>query len=115
VAVLDIDPSLVHVRFTRTEKVLGLIRDFAFLRDAIAGVDLEDNGIALVEGLRAPGLSLPGRRRLGTWRSPGRRAAVSVVTGERTIRVMLIGQEFDEVVISSRHAPTWADELRDRH
>jgi hypothetical protein len=112
VATLTMTASEIRVRFTRSEKILGLARDITFPRAAVTEVSVHDDALAAVRGLRAPGLAIPGRRRVGTWRAPGRRAAVSVVAGTPAVRIELTGQKYDEVVISSTDAEEWAAALR---
>lgn len=111
-ATLHVTPTEVRVSFTRTEKILGLLRDFTFPRTAVSGVSVHDDGLSAVGGLRAPGLAVPGRRRIGTWRRRGTRVAVSAVAGMPTLRVELTGQRFDEVVLSGTDAAAWAATLQ---
>jgi hypothetical protein len=113
-ATIDITPQALTVRFTTAEHVGGLIRDITVPRSAVSSVAVEPDGIRAVGGLRAPGLQLPGRRKVGTWRGFGdqpRRTAVSVTRGEPAVRITLVGQKFDQLLIGARDAASVADAL----
>jgi hypothetical protein len=113
-ATIDITPQTLTIRFTTAEHVGGLIRDITVPRSAISAVVAEPDGIRAVSGLRAPGLALPGRRKVGTWRGLGehpRRTAVSVTHGEPAVRITLVGQKFDQLLIGTKDAASVADTL----
>jgi hypothetical protein len=113
-ATIDITPQTLTVRFTTAEHIGGLIRDITVPRGAVAAVAVEPDGIRAVSGLRAPGLGLPGRRKVGTWRGLGdrpRRTAVSVSHGEPAVRITLVGQKFDQLLIGTKDAASVADAL----
>jgi hypothetical protein len=111
-ATIDLTPQTLTVRFTTAEHVGGLIRDITVPRSAVSSVAVEPDGIHAVGGLRAPGLALPGRRKVGTWRGFGnqpRRTAVSVTRGEPAVRITLVGQKFDQLLIGTTEATSVAD------
>ena len=111
---IDITPETLSVRFSTSEHVLGLIRDISVPRSAVGEVTVEADALAAVRGLRAPGLGLPGRRKVGTWRGFGgapRRTAVSVRQGQPAVRIALLGQRWDQVVIGADDATELAARL----
>jgi hypothetical protein len=113
-ATIDLTPQTLTVRFTTAEHVGGLIRDITVPRSAVTSVAVEADGIDAVSGLRAPGLALPGRRKVGTWRGLGehpRRTAVSVTHGEPAVRITLVGEKFDQLLIGTKDAASVADTL----
>jgi hypothetical protein len=113
-ATIDLTPQTLTVRFTTAEHVGGLIRDITVPRSAVTSVAVEADGIRAVGGLRAPGLALPGRRKVGTWRGLGdqpRRTAVSVARGEAAVRITLAGQKFDQLLIGTTDAESVAGTL----
>jgi hypothetical protein len=113
-ATIDLTPQTLTVRFTTAEHVGGLIRDITVPRSAVTSVAVEVDGIRAVSGLRAPGLALPGRRKVGTWRGLGdqpRRTAVSVTRGEAAVRITLAGQKFDQLLIGTTDAESVAETL----
>lgn len=102
-ATITSTPTTLSVTFTTFEKVAGLLRDISVPRSAVAAVTVEPDGIRAAKGLRAPGLGLPGRRKIGTWRRRGdgrtRRTAVSVRRGQPAVRIELLGTSWDQLLI----------------
>lgn len=111
-ATLHIRPTTVRVELTRAEKFFGMLRDRTFPTSAVTAVEVVDDGLGAVRGIRAPGLGLPRRRKVGTWRRRGRRALVSVRAGQPAVRLTLQGEKFDEVVLSHPDARSWGETLR---
>ena len=95
---LTLTDTQVQLRFTTAEKVLGLVRDRDVPRTAVTSARVEQDGLAAVRGLRAPGLGLPGLRKIGTWRGQGR-TLVSVRRNEPALVVELEGERFDRLVV----------------
>jgi hypothetical protein len=95
---LTITDNTVQLRFTTAEKILGLVKDQEFPREAVLSARVEQDGLSAATGVRAPGLGLPGVRKVGTWRGKGR-TLVSVRRGEPAVVVELTGQKFDRLVI----------------
>lgn len=110
-AALDITPDTVTVRFTTAETVLGLCRGVTFPRSSITGVTVVADGLAATRGIRAPGLGLPGVRKIGTWRRRGAKELVSVRRGQPAVRIELTGQPHAAVVIGVDDAERVAAEL----
>ena len=102
-ATLTVTPTDLVVRFTRFEKVFGLVRDHSFPLSAVTDATVEPKGFAAVRGLRAPGLALPGRVLVGTWRGRGR-TLVAVRRDEPAVVVELTGQGFDQLVVGTADA-----------
>ena len=61
-ATISVTDNVLQVRFTRLEKVLGLVRDHSFPVSAVSDARVETDGLAAARGIRAPGLGIPGRR-----------------------------------------------------
>ena len=111
-ATVEVGDRTLAVRFSRREKVAGLLRDIEVPRTAVVDVTAEPDGLAAVRSFRAPGLALPGRRKIGTWRGRGRRTAVSVTAGQPAVRVRLTGVRYDELLIGVPDAARTAEDLR---
>ncbi|ATQ31976.1 hypothetical protein D092_22400 [Rhodococcus ruber Chol-4] len=111
---LSIDHGVLTLRFTRFEKIAGLIRDVDVPLDAIRDVEVHADGLAATRGMRAPGLGLPGARKIGTWRARGRNELVAVRRGQPALRVELSGHARDALVIGMDDAEQWAERLRTR-
>jgi hypothetical protein len=97
-------PEALSIRLTRREKVAGLLRDLVVPWRSVSSVTVEDDGMKAVRGLRAPGLALPGRVKIGTWRRRGGRSMVVVRAGVPTLRIVLQGERYDELLLSHPEA-----------
>ncbi|MBM7805306.1 hypothetical protein JOD57_001143 [Geodermatophilus bullaregiensis] len=110
-ATIETTSGTLRVSLTRTEKVLGLLRDLEVPLSAVRSVAVVPDGVAAARGVRAPGLGLPGLRLIGTWRRRGSRTLVSVRRGRPTVRVELAGQCHDTVLVSADDAAAVAAAL----
>ena len=71
---IDLEAGALRVELTRGEKLAALRRaDVVIPWAQIRSVEAVADPIRLVHGLRAPGLGIPGRTKIGTWRSKGRK------------------------------------------
>jgi hypothetical protein len=110
-ATITIDERTVAVRFTTAEKIGGLLRDQVFDREAITAAEHVPDGLAATKGMRAPGLALPWRRRIGTWRSRRGKELVSVRRGEPAVRLHLTGGRWASLLIGHPDAAAVAAAL----
>jgi hypothetical protein len=110
-ATVTTTPQALRVTLTTTEKVLGLLRDLEVPRSSVTSVEAVADGLAAARGLRAPGLGLPGVRKIGTWRARGEKSLVSVRRGQPAVRVRLAGQRFDSLLLGTDDAAALAAEL----
>lgn len=92
-------------------KIGGLVGDQRIPRTAVTSAAVVEDGYGATSGMRAPGLGIPGRRKLGTWRSRARRHLVDVRRGEPAVRIELAGQRYDTLVIGTSAASSVATEL----
>lgn len=81
-ATIDPAGNRVHIRLTRAEKIFALRGDITIDPRHIIEAAVVPDGLAATKGLRAPGLGLPGKAKIGTWRRPGE-VTVAIVTGKR--------------------------------
>ena len=114
-ATITSTPTTLSVTFSTYEKVAGLLRDISIPRTTVASVTVEADGIKAAKGIRAPGLGLPGLRKVGTWRrrSNGRsvRTAVSVKAHQPALRIQLSGSSWDQLLIGHPQAERIAADL----
>ncbi len=96
---IHVSDDTLTVRPALRSRLAGLLRDQVVPRSAVTAVEVVDDGLSAVRGLRAPGLALPGRR-VGTWRGRGARRWVDVRRGQPALRVQLHGQRYDELLVS---------------
>jgi hypothetical protein len=108
---LQVTPPTLSLRLTRGEKMLGLLRDVQVPLSAVRRIEVVADPLPAVRGLRAPGLALPGLRKVGTWRRPGERTLVSVRRGQSAVRVLLEGQRYDTLLVGADDAEAVATEL----
>jgi len=110
-ATLQSTATAVRVRFTPAERLAGLVRDVEVPRTAVSAVEVVPDPLTALHGLRAPGLALPGIRKIGTWRGRGMRTLVSVRRDQPAVRVELTGQRFTSLLIGADDAARLAAEL----
>jgi len=110
-ASLRVSTDTIEVRFTRVEKLLGLVRDLDVPLSAVVSVVLADKGVTAVRGIRAPGLGVPGVRLIGTWRGQGR-TLVSVTRDQPAVVIDLGDQRYARLIIGADDAAVLVDELR---
>ena len=113
-AMLRVSDNELRVELTTREKVAGLHGDISVPIAAVRDVSVEDDALATVRGLRAPGLAIPGRTKIGTWRRRGSRAFVVARRGVPAVRVALEGAGPDELILSTRDAEAVAGAVRTR-
>jgi hypothetical protein len=111
-ATLTITADRLHLHLTTAEKVVGLHGDVDVPLAAVRDVRVEPDALAAVSGLRAPGLSLPTRTKIGTWRGRGRRRFIVARRGMPAVRVALDGAGYDELLVSTPAAEDVARSLR---
>ena len=109
---ITLSDTTLAVRLSPVEKLLGLLGDQEIARDAVTDVQVVPDGMSVVRGVRAPGLALPRRRKLGTWRGGGATRLVDVRAGEPALQVRLSGHRYDELLLSTPAAEALAAALR---
>jgi hypothetical protein len=108
---LHVEGNDLALRFTTFEKIAGLVRDTRVPLSSIRSVEVVEDGLAAAKGLRAPGLGLPGIRKLGTWRTLGAKSLVSVRRDVPAVRITLDGERYDTLLVSTPDAAAIADRL----
>lgn len=111
-ATVDLSTDTIRVRLTPAEKVWALRGDLAFPRGAVRAVTVEPDGVRAIRGIRAPGLGVPGRRMVGTWRGRTGREFVSVRADQPAVRITLTGQRYDSLLIGADDAAALAEAVR---
>ena len=105
------DHDLV-IELTTLEKVAALHGDIRIPLSAIAGVEVVPDALAAVRGLRAPGLALPGRTKIGTWRTRTGAEFVVALRGQPGVRFTLTGHKLTSVLLGDEDAERVADRVR---
>jgi hypothetical protein len=94
-----IQNGTVTLQLTTGEKVAGLHGDLEFPLSAVTSVEVVPDALAAAHGLRAPGLSLPGVRKVGTWRTKEGSEFVVASAGQSGVRLHLQGEKLSSVLI----------------
>lgn len=102
----------VTVRLGVWEKIAGLHGDFRFPLSAITAVEVDHDPLSSVRGIRAPGLHVPGRVKIGTWRRSGGKTFALARRSTPAVRLDLTGQPYCRMVISVGDAAEAAHSLR---
>jgi hypothetical protein len=108
---VHVTDTTVTIRQSRLEKLAGLYDDLEVPRSAIRSVEVLDDGIRAVTGIRAPGLGLP-TIKLGTWRGRSGPHYVAVRRGQPALRLELEGERHRTVLVSTTQAEQLARQLR---
>lgn len=103
-AVVQVTGDRVRIQLTRGEKIAALHGDLDLPRAAVRSAEVVADGPAAVTGLRAPGLALPGRVKIGTWRGRGGPRFAVVRRGQPTLRLGLEGTRYTSVLVSTPDA-----------
>jgi len=96
--------TVLAVRFSRSEKLAGLLRDFDVSLSAVRAACVEPDGMAAATGMRAPGLGVPGLAKIGIWRRGGRRTVVVVRRGRPALHVELSGHRLTALLLGADDA-----------
>ena len=109
-ATVDRSGDVLQVRLSAPEKVAGLLRDVEVPVASVRRATVEADALGAVRGVRAPGLALPGRVKIGTWRGHGR-TLVAVRRGVPALRLELTRGPYDAVLVSTPDAAALAAQL----
>lgn len=105
-AMVTVQGDQLRVGLSRGRRWAALRRsDVAVPLGAISAVEPVAEPYRLVHGWRAPGLAIPGRTRIGTWRAHGHKTFVDARKGEPGLRVTLLNGRagadgLDELLLS---------------
>ncbi|MFC9515714.1 alpha/beta hydrolase [Nocardiaceae bacterium NPDC056970] len=114
---LSVQGDRLVLRLSRFERIAGLRGDVAIPVEQIRDVDVVADAFANTRGMRAPGLGVPRRLRIGTWRGRGARTFVVARAGVPAVRVRTVGRaagaELDELIVTTPDAAQVAGRIRD--
>ncbi|MGB0120387.1 MAG: hypothetical protein WBP55_05490 [Solirubrobacterales bacterium] len=102
---LLVEPSL-------TERIFALRGDIEVPLTEITDVEVVADGLATARGIRAPGLSIPGYMKTGTWRRSGEKAFVAARRNRPSLKIsMAASSEWSNILVSCDDAEDWAGKL----
>jgi hypothetical protein len=90
--------TTIHVRFSRWEKVAGLLHDQDIPLTAVTRIDVVEDWRPVVHGLRV-GFALPGIAAIGTYRRRGELVLVSVRRHRPALQIHLTGQRYESLLL----------------
>ena len=101
---VKLEGDRIVVELTATEKLLALRGNISVPADQLVAVDVVGDGLSETQhfrnGLRSPGLSVPGQIKVGIWRRVGARVYVSVRRGQPAVKLTLAdGGEWGSLII----------------
>ena len=111
-AAIVLENNEVAVRLQPWEKLAGLLRDLRFPLSSVSRVEVVADAFGAVTGFRAPGLAIPGRSRIGTWRRRDGKLFAVARRGKPAVRIGLRGHAFSSVVVCVEDAAGVAERLR---
>ncbi|MEV4140279.1 hypothetical protein AB0J72_49980 [Dactylosporangium sp. NPDC049742] len=79
---------------------------------AITAVEVVPDALAAGRGLRAPGLAVPGLRKIGTWRTRDGAEFVVAGRGQAGVRLTLTGHRLASVLLGDDDAESLAERIR---
>ena len=100
------------IELTTAEKVAALHGGIRIPLSAITDVEVVPDALGAVRGVRAPGLALPGRVKIGTWRSREGAEFVVARRGQVGVRLTLTGHELASILLGDEDAEEVAERLR---
>jgi hypothetical protein len=108
---VELSGDTLAIHLTPLERAGGLLKDLRIPVTAIVSAAAVPDGLRAARGLRAPGLAIPGRVKVGTWRGRNARSYVAVRPGP-ALRLRLAGLTYDTVVVSTPNAVHLASQLQ---
>jgi hypothetical protein len=109
---LALGSDVLVIELSAAEKIAGLHGDVRIPLAAITGIEVVPDALAAAHGLRAPGLSLPGVRKVGTWRNRAGSEFVLARRGQGGVRLTFAGQKLTSVVLGDDDAEALAARIR---
>jgi len=99
-AELRIEGDELVLELTTVEEIEGVHGTVRLPASSIRSVEVLDDAIHAVHGMRAPGTGIPGSTAVGTFRSPDEKMfAVVHHDTPRGVRVRLEGADYDELIV----------------
>ena len=99
-AELLIDGDELVVRLGALEKIEAVHGEVRVPVASVRGVEVLEDALAAVHGLKSPGTGVPGMVAVGTYRSIGSKIfAVVHHEAHRGVRVTLDGADFNELIV----------------
>lgn len=108
---ISLEHDTLTVHLGPLERLFAVRGSLSLPLEHIASAESVPNGLAAISGLRAPGLSVPGRSKFGTWR--GRQGNTIVLVRGRgpALRIRLSAGRARDVIVSTSQAAELAAQI----
>lgn len=104
--------AYLDIVLTPFEKLMALHRGVRVPLSSITAVNVVERPLDEVQGFRAPGLHVPSRHKIGTWRASGRRTFAVARAQQTAVRIDLDDGKYDTLIISVPDAAAVAQDIR---
>lgn len=104
--------AYLDIVLTPLEKLAALHRDIRVPLSSVTAVTVIERPLDEVKGFRAPGLHIPSRIKIGTWRASGRRTFAVARARQTAVRIDLGDGRYDTLIVSIAGAAAVAEDIR---
>jgi hypothetical protein len=111
VVTISLEHDTLTIRLGPLERLFAVRGNLSLPLRHIASAESVPDGLAAVTGLRAPGLSVPGRTKFGTWRRRQGTTVVLVRGRGPALRIRSTTGRARDVLVSTPHAAELAAQI----
>lgn len=97
---ISVGPQAITVELSTAEKVGAVHGNISVPRSSIVSARVVDEPMKAVTGMRAPGYSLPGHARLGTWRHHDGKDFIAVYADRPAVELVLSDQAYERLLVA---------------
>jgi len=97
---VSVGPDTVTVELSTAEKIGAVHGDVTISRSWITSARVVAEPMKAVSGMRAPGYSLPGHAKLGTWRHHDGKDFIAVYADRPAVELVLSGQLYERLLVA---------------
>ncbi len=104
--------AYLDIVLTPLEKLAALHRDIRVPLASVTAINVIERPLDEVQGFRAPGLHIPSRTKIGTWRASGRRTFAVARARQAAVRIDLNEGKYHTLIVSVPDAAAVAEDIR---
>lgn len=108
---ISLEHDTLAIHLAPLERLFAVRGDLTLPVQHIESAESVTDGLAAVTGLRAPGLSVPGRTKFGTWRRRQGNTVVLVRGRGPALRIRSTAGRARDVLVSTPHAEQLAAQI----
>lgn len=95
-----VGPEAVTVELSTAEKIGAAHGNVTVPRSSVVSARVVDEPMKAISGLRAPGYSLPGHAKLGTWRHHDGKDFIAVYADRPAVELVLSNQPYERLLVA---------------